>query len=186
MFPPAINGSLETKVRNYLIYSYQNGYHLDTFFTKKDQIIMFERLLSCHANFKQEWENGEYYIPEDPAHTMYFSTYIKKQSTVKKLSRKIDRFIYNKKLTKGAKNLLEAYMIKNSQDFLKESSERNINTKMEEMFCGIFEKIRTRKESYIAKKLPQDLVNEIKKYASPGGTKRKRKTNNKTRKNIHP
>ena len=57
MLPPPIKGNLETKVNNYLIYSYTNGYNLDMFFTQKDQIIMFERLLSCDPIFKQEWEN---------------------------------------------------------------------------------------------------------------------------------
>jgi hypothetical protein len=130
---------------------------------------MFERLLSCDTNFKQEWESGVYSIPEDPKHTMYLSPYIKKQSTTKKLSRKINNYIFNNKLTKGAKNLLEDYMRTYSIDIIQN---KNMDSKMEEIFCGIFKQISDRKASYIEKKMPiVELSEQIKSY---GGTKRKR------------
>ena len=176
VLPP--KGNLETNVRNYLNCSYHLGYDLDNYFTQKHQITMFERLLSCDTSFKQEWESGVYSIPEDPAHTMYLSPYTKKQSLTKKLSRKINKYIYNKKLTKGAKNLLEAYMRTYST-----VQNQNMNSKMEEIFCGIFTEIKNRKKSYLSKKLPDELTKEIELYV-PGGTKRKRVTKTKTRK-IH-
>jgi len=163
-----IKGNLVTNVRNYLQCSYNLGYDLDLYFSKNQQITMFERLLSCDASFKQEWESGTYSIPENPAHTMYLSKYIKRQSLTKKLSRKIGNYVYNKKLTRGGKNLLQAYMIKHSQD----------KTNMEDMFCGIFKQISDRKKSYISKKVPSELATEIIENVS-GGTKRKR-----TRKNT--
>jgi hypothetical protein len=144
---------------------------------------MFTRLLSCDANFKQEWETGVYSIPEDPSHTMYLSAYIKKQSALKKISRKINNYVYNEKLTKGAKNLLESYMRGYST-----IQNKNMDSKMEEMFCGIFKQISDRKESYVTKatkELPDELAKEITGYLA-GGTKRKRckvKTRVKTRKN---
>ena len=46
-------GNLETNIKNYLNCSYSLGYNLTSYFTEKQQIIMFERLLSCDANFKQ-------------------------------------------------------------------------------------------------------------------------------------
>lgn len=182
MLPPPIKGNLETKVNNYLIYSYTNGYRLDMFFTQKDQIIMFERLLSCDPIFKQEWENGVYSVPENPANTMYMATYIKRQSIPKKLFRKINNTFKNK-LNKGAKNLLEAYMIQQSQEFTKEGPSRNVNTRIKNMFCGIFKQIEDRKEMYLGKKVPEDTVKEITGYIS-GGTKRytKKKKKRKTRK----
>jgi HEPN domain-containing protein len=174
-------GNLETNVRNYLTCSYYLGYDLDLYFTEKHQIIMFERLLSCDTIFKQEWENGVYSIPEDPTHTMSLSLYIKKQSSIKKLSRKINKYTSNHKLTEGAKNLLQAYMIKNSQEYTGEGKDRNMNTRMEEMFCGIMKQISDRKKSYITKKLPDDVATEIEKYVSSGGTKRKRFAKTKKR-----
>ena len=170
---------IETNVRNYLNCSYHLGYDLDNYFTQKQQITMFERLLSCDASFNHEWKSGVYSIPEDPAHTMYLSTYIKKQSLTKKLSRKINKYISNKKLTKGAKNLLEAYM--RTQSTIQNKS---MDNKMEEIFCGIFTDITNRKKSYITqltKRVPDDVVKEIELYV-PGGTKRKRFSKTKTRK----
>ena len=69
-------GNLLTNINNYLTCSYYLGYNLDLYFTQNHQIIMFERLLSCDASFKQDWEIGAYSIPEDSAHTMYSSSYI--------------------------------------------------------------------------------------------------------------
>lgn len=170
-------GNLLTNVNNYLTCSYYLGYNLDSFFTQNHQIIMFERLLSCDASFKQDWEIGAFSIPEDPSHTMYSSSYIKKQSHIKKLSRRVHSYIYNNKLTKGAKNLLQAYMINYSQD-----SSKNIDAKMEEMFCGILKQVNDRKDSYLSKLVPSDLTTEIKEYLPQGGGKIKRKTKPKTKK----
>jgi len=168
-----IKSNLVTNVQNYLNCSYNLGYDLDAYFSKNQQITMFEKLLSCDATFKQEWESGEYYIPEDRMYTMHMSSYTKKQSSVKKLSRKISNYTFNNKLTEGAKNLLQAYMIKNSQEYSQEGKDRNMNTRTEEMFCGIFKNINDRKESYIDKIAPNsDLKKEITSYLS-GGTKRK-------------
>ena len=176
---------LATNLRNYLTCSYHLGYDLDNYFTQKQQKIMFERLLYCDTVFRQEWENGVYSIPENSAHTMFLSKYIKKQSEAKKLSRKISRPVYNEKLSKGAKNLLQAYMIKNTQEYIKEDKDRNMDTKIEEMFCGIMRQIGDRKKSYVEKKVPiPELIDEIDKYVPPsGGTKRNRcKTGPKIRK----
>jgi len=180
MLPSPIKGNLENKVNNYLNYSYGIGYNLDMFFTQKDQLVMFERLLSCDPIFKQEWENGFYSVPEDPAHTMYLAPYVKRQSISKKIFRKINN-TFNKKLNKGGKNLLEAYMIQNSQDFMREGANKNVNAKIQEMFCGIFKQIGQRKEMYLGKKVPEDTVKEITGYIS-GGTKRNTKKKRKTRK----
>lgn len=184
VLPP--KGNLETNIRNYLRCSYYLGYNLDSYFTQNQKIIMFERLLSCDADFKQEWENGVYSVPQDPAHTMYLSPYIKKQSALKKLSRKINNYTYNKKLTEGAKNLLQEYMRSHST-----IQNKNMDSKMEEIFCGIFKQINDRKESYIkkaTKKFPYDVEKEITGYLV-GGTKRKRTRKNrkylkKTKKQI--
>jgi len=185
VLPP--KGNLETNIRNYLNCSYHLGYDLDSYFTKKNQIIMFGRLLSCYANFKQEWENGIYSIPQDPAHTMHLSPYIKKQSALKKLSRKINNYTYNEKLTEGAKNLLQDYMRTYSQGYMQDEN-KNIDSKIKEMFCGIFKQISDRKESYVTKatkELPDEVAKEITGYLA-GGTKIKvktKKTRMKTRKN---
>ncbi len=185
--PP--KGDLELNIRNYLICSYSLGYDLDNYFTKNQQVIMFERLLSCDATFKQEWENGFYSIPEDPSHTTQLSPYIKKESSVKKLYRKMNKYTSSKnKLNKGSKNLLQAYMIKNSQEFTEEGKDRNIDTRMEKMFCGIIKQIRDRKTRILSKKVPQEVANEIFTFVPKGGTKRKRslktKTKNKTLKTV--
>lgn len=171
-------GNLETNIKNYLNCSYSLGYNLNSYFSEKQQIIMFERLLSCDTNFKQEWENGLYSIPEDPTKTMYLASYIKKQSTAKKLSRKLSTYIYNEKLIEGAKNLLQGYMIELSQDYTQDKK-RNMNTTMEEMFCGIMKQIKDRKQSYVEQKVPVELAHEITGY---GGTKRKTR-NKKNKKN---
>jgi hypothetical protein len=107
---------------------------------------------------------------------MYLSPYIKKQSTIKNLSRKINNYIFNNKLTKGAKNLLEDYMRTYSIDIIQN---KNMDTKMAEIFCGIFKQISDRKTSYIEKKMPiVELSEQIKAY---GGTKRKRFSKNRKR-----
>jgi hypothetical protein len=174
---------IETNIQNYLTCSYHHGYNLNLYFSEKQQIIMFERLLSCDANFKDDWENGVYSIPEDPSQTMHLSRYIKMQSATKKFSRKISKYIYQKNLTKGAKNLLQAHMIKQSQDYMQDEN-RNIDSKMKEMFCGIFKNIDDRKKNILETKLPSDAVNEIFTFIPRGGTKRSRfiKTKLQTRK----
>ena len=124
-------------------------------------------------------KTGVYSVPENPAHTMYLAPYVKRQSISKKLFRKINN-TFNK-LNKGAKNLLEAYMIQQSQDFMREGPTRNVNTRIKNMFCGIFKKIDERKEMYLGKKVPEDTVKEITGYISCG-TKRNTKKKRKTRK----
>jgi hypothetical protein len=106
---------------------------------------------------------------------------MKRQSIPKKLFRKINNTFKNK-LNKGAKNLLEAYMIQQSQDFMREGPTRNVNTRIKNMFCGIFKQIDERKEMYLGKKVPEDTVKEITGYIS-GGTKRNTKKKKKTKKN---
>jgi hypothetical protein len=176
VLPP--KGNLKTNIINYLNCSYYLGYNLDNYFTQKQQITMFERLLSCDKSFKQEWESGMYSIPEESKNSMYLSKFVKKQSLVKKLYRKTIKYISNQKLTNGAQNLLEAYMRTYSTN-----QNTNANNKMKEIFCGIFTHISERKESYLTKKVPDDVVKEITGYLG-GGTKRKNftKTKLKTRK----
>lgn len=178
---PEKTKKLETNLINYLTCSYDLGYDLDLFFTEKQKITMFERLLSCDLSFNQEWETGVYSIPENPNDTMRMATYIKKQSTTKKLSRKISKYTSDNKLTEGAKNLLQDYMIKHSQEYINEGKDRNIDTRIEKMFCGIFKQISDRKQTVLSKKLPEDVVKGIFTF---GGTKRKRfvKTKRNTRK----
>jgi hypothetical protein len=75
---------------------------------------------------------------------MYLSRYISKKSIYKKATRKLCKHKYNNKLTKGAKNLLQGYMIEYSQDQTK-----SIHEKMNEIFCGIFSNINKREEDAI-------------------------------------
>jgi len=175
---PAKTKNIETNIRNYLTCSYNMGYDVDSYFTAPQQIKMFERLLSCDKIFEQEWKDGMYSVPEDPAHTMYLSSYVKKQSYSRKLSRKIRKHIYKQKLTKGAKNVLEAYMREQSQESMNEGAERNMDARMEKMFCGIFTQIRDRKQSDLSKKVPEDVSNIIMGFANnnkkTGGTRKKR------------
>lgn len=178
MIPPPIKGSLETKVRNYLIYSYYNDYDLGKYFTEKDQIIMFERLLSCDATFKEEWEKGAHSVPEDPTHTMYLSPYIKKYSSARSFSRKISKHTYNNMLKKGAKNLLKAYMRNHEIDYMRN---KDMDTKIDEMFCGIFKSIDDRKRRILSTKVPEEVATEIFTFIPKGGTKRKRFINSKKR-----
>lgn len=181
---PEKTKNIEKNIRNYLTCSYDLGYNLDNYFTEPQQTKMFERLLSCDASFNQDWKNGVYSIAENPEQTMYLSTYIKKQSAAKKLSRKITKYSNtSKKLSKGAKSLLEDYMRENTKDFIAEGKERNLDTRIEEMFCGIFTQIKSRKQSYVEKKVPEDVANIIREYTEKkGGTKRKHLK--KTRKNV--
>lgn len=176
---PEKTKNIETNLINYLTCSYDMGYDLDPFFTEKQQITMFERLLKCDVSFNQEWKSGVYSIPENPKETMRMATYTKNQSATKKLSRKISNYISNNKLTEGAKNLLKAYMIKQSQEYINEGKNRNIDTRMEKMFCGIFKQISERKRTDLSKKVPEDVAKGIFTF---GGTKRKKfiKTKRKT------
>ena len=185
---PEKKKKLETNIINYLKFSYYHGYDLDLFFTEKQKITMFERLLNCDVSFNQEWKSGVYSIPENSKETMRNAKYIKKQSATKKLSRKISKYISNNKLTEGAKNLLKAYMIKQSQEYMEEGKDRNIDIRMEKMFCGIFEQISDRKKRILESKLPTDTVNHLFTFTSKGGTKRKGfiKTKSNTRKNYTP
>lgn len=105
------NATLKTQIEKYLIESYHVGYDLDNYFTNENQIIMFEKLLQRDLHFTKKWTKGFYVIPEDNRKTMYLSSYISKKSIVKRASRKIFKHEYYGKLTKGAKNLLQGYMI---------------------------------------------------------------------------
>jgi len=176
---PSQTKNIETNIRNYLTHSYTMGYDLDMYFTAPQQVKMFERLLSCDTDFKQQWESGVYSVPEDPKSTMYLSSYIKKQSAIKKYSRKIRKHTSKQKLTQGAKNVLEAYMREQSQESMNEGAERNIDARMEKMFCGIFTQIRDRKKNDLSKKVPDVLADEIigfvdNKKKKTGGTRKKR------------
>jgi hypothetical protein len=114
---------------------------------------------------------------------MHLSQYIKKQSALKKLSRKINNYTYNEKLTEGAKNLLQDYMRTYSQGYMQDEN-KNIDGKIKEMFCGIFKQISDRKESYVTKatkELPDEVAKEITGYLA-GGTKTRRKNKVKTKK----
>ena len=177
ILPPKTK-NIKTNIRNYLTCSYDMGYDLDKYFTEKDQTTMFERLLSCDIDFKQQWESGAYSVPADPAQTMYLSTYTTQYSSIKKYSRKIRKHTSKQKLTKGAKNVLEAYMREQSQESMNEGAERNMNARMEKMFCGIFSQIRERKQSDLSKKVPEDVSNIIMEFAEKkrktGGTRKKR------------
>jgi hypothetical protein len=182
---PEKTKNIEKNIRNYLTCSYDLGYNLDNYFTEPQQTKMFERLLSCDVSFNQDWKNGVYSIPENPEQTMYLSTYIKKQSAAKKLSRKITKYSNtSKKLSKGAKSLLEDYMRENTKDFIAEGKERNLDTRIEEMFCGIFTQIESRKQSYVEKKVPEDVANIIREYTEKKSAGTNRKHLKKTRKNV--
>ena len=134
MFAPVNkNASLKTRLNKYLNETYYVGYDLDNYFTNKNQVMMFDRLFKCDANFKEKWTKGVYVIPEDKTSTMYLSSYINKKSLLKNASRKLLRYKYNDKLTKGAKNLLQGYMIEYSQDRI-----FTIDEKMDKLFCSIF------------------------------------------------
>ena len=160
---PSKKASLKTKIYEYLINSYHIGYEMNNFFTEKDQIIMFEKLLFNDTNFRFQWKNGFYNIPKVATETMYLSCYIKNQSNVKKISRKILNYTFNNKLTNGAQNLLQGYMIEYSQNL-----SENINIRMNQIFCGIFESVNKRKQNYITKiteKVPKEIKDhEIMSY----------------------
>ena len=55
-------------------------------------------------------------------------------------------YVYFGKLTEGAKNMLQGYMIEYSQDLTKSTDK-----KMGEIFCGIFSNIKKRKKDIIHK-----------------------------------
>jgi hypothetical protein len=110
---------------------------------------------------------------------MYLSSYIKKQSYSRKLSRKIRKHTSKQKLTKGAKNVLEAYMREQSQESMNEGAERNMDARIEKMFCGIFTQIRDRKKSDLGTIFPDVLADEIIGFVDnnkkkTGGTRKKR------------
>ena len=74
--------------------------------------------------------------------------------------------------------------LKNQDTIIRcETLRGNVNTRIKNMFCGIFKQIEDRKEMYLGKKVPEDTVKEITGYIS-GGTKRntKKKKKRKTRK----
>ena len=183
---PEKTKKLETNIINYLKFSYYHGYDLHLFFTEKQKITMFERLLNCDVSFNQEWKSGVYSIPENPKETMRNATYTKNQSVTKKLSRKISKYTSDNKVTEGAKNLLQAYLIKHSQEYINEGKDRNIDTRMKKMFCGIFQQISDRKKSILESKLNSDTVKHLFTFTPKGGTKRKGfiKTKSNTRKNY--
>jgi hypothetical protein len=183
--------ALEPKIRNYIEKSYYDGYNLNYFFTEDEQGMMFDRLLSCDKNFKKDWKNGMYSVPEDPNHKMYFSTYIKKQSSVKKFSRTMQKYSHNNKLTKGAKNLLEMYMREYAQKYINIDADDNSgvpNYKIEKMnniiykiFCGIYETIRIKKIDILEQKVPRDAAELIFSFVPKGGSKRKKIKKSKKR-----
>ena len=182
MFTPLNrNASLERKIKKYLTESYYTGYELNPYFTENNQIMMFEQLLKCDEEFKQEWESGSYCKPEVPNETMFLSPYVTKQSNVKKIFRKCFPYKFNNKLTKGAKNLLKAYMIRYSQS----GSYKEKEQRMKQIFCGIFERLHERREQYINKvedKVPYELAREIRGFIGPspsGGKKSKRQIKRK-------
>jgi len=174
--------SLKQRIQTYLIRSYYDGYELQYYFTEQQQIMMFEKLLSCDENFSQEWEKGVYCKPMNKNETLYLSPYIKKQSSTKKIYRKVCSHINNNKLTNGAKNLLKSYMIEYAQNYT--ISE---NYRMEQIFCGIFHQENKRKDQYISQvseraREPR-LEDEIRSYLGTNGGKKTRKRRFKTRKN---
>ena len=177
MFPTTPkNASLENKIKKYLKESYYTGYDLDEYFTEENQKMMFEKLLNCDEEFRQKWESGSYCEPEVPSETMYLSSYITKHSYTKKIFRKCSPYKINKKLTKGAKNLLKGYMIEYSQN-----QTISLNDKLSQIFCGILQQSYNRREQYISQigertKEPV-LSEEIRSYIRPpnGGKKSKRR-----------
>ena len=191
---PKKTDSIEKRVNMYLHQSYYTGYNLD-YFTDEQKIKMFEKLLKCDSNFNQQWHSGFYVTPEDPNKTMYLSSYIKKQSNLKKTNRRLFRYVYSGKLTKGAENLLQGYMIEYSQNQTK-----TIDEKMNEIFCGIFSAVNKRKQDIINTAIRKSTKNEeiigiydnIKSYYGGGINKTKTKfkikkykiKNKVTRKNI--
>lgn len=183
---PKKTDSIEKRVKMYLQQSYYTDYNLD-YFTDEQKIKMFEKLLKCDLNFNQQWHSGFYVTPEDPTKTMYLSSYIKKQSILKKTNRRLfSRYVYSGKLTKGAENLLQGYMIEYSQNKTK-----TIDEKMNEIFCGIFSAVNKRKQDIINAAIRKStkhqeirgIYDDIKSYYGSGIKKYKIK-NKVTRKNI--
>ena len=186
---PRKTDSIKKRVNMYLQQSYYTGYNLD-YFTDEQKIKMFEKLLKCDSNFNQQWYSGFYVTPEDPTQTMYSSSYIKKQSILKNTNRRLFRYVYSSKLTKGAENLLQGYMIEYSQNQTK-----TVDEKMDEIFCGIFSAENRRKQDIINKAIRKSTKNQeirgiydnIKSYIGSGNNKtkfKKYKIKNKvTRKN---
>lgn len=179
--------SLESRLKFYLKHSYYKGYDLNRYFTEENQITMFERLLECDEEFKQQWESGSYCQPVDPTYTERMAEYETIQSPIKQFYRQICPYRINKKLTEGAKNLLKGYMIKYSQN------DDVDDDKLAQIFCGILKQANKRREKYISQiedKLPDDIVREMRGFLGPSGGKKsksrfKRKTivnKNKTNK----
>jgi hypothetical protein len=52
------------------------------------------------------------------------------------------------------------------------------------MFCGIFTQIKSRKQSYVEKKVPEDVAKIIGEYTEKKSTGTNRKHLKKTRKNV--
>jgi hypothetical protein len=191
---PKQKDSIQKRVNMYLQQSYHTGYKLD-YFTDDQKIKMFEKLLKCDSNFNQQWYSGVYVTPEDPNNTMYLSSYIQKQSNLKKTNRRLFRYVYSGKLTKGAENLLQGYMIEYSQNQTK-----TIDEKMNEIFCGIFSAVNKRKQDTINTAINKstnhqeikEIYDNIKSYYGSGINKTKTKfkikkykiKNKVTRKNI--
>ena len=71
--------SLEKRIQLYLKQSYYTGYELNNYFTKEQQIKMFEQLLKGDSHFKQQWYKGTYVTPNVQNETMYLSPYIQKK-----------------------------------------------------------------------------------------------------------
>jgi hypothetical protein len=111
---------------------------------------------------------------------MYLSSYTTRYSSIKKFSRKRNQHKKrNGELTKGAKNVIEAYMREQSQESMNEGKERDMDARIEKMFCGIFTQIRDRKKNDLSKKVPDVLADEIigfvdNKKKKTGGTRKKR------------
>lgn len=173
-------GDLENNIRNYFTCSYYLGYKLHTYFTEEDQIMMFEKLLACDAIFKGEWENGVHDISKHPAYTLDIKTN-KVSSSVKKYYRKIHKYIYNKKLTAGAKNLLESYMI----EYKQANAEKDTHTNTKEILCGLIKTQRDETKGILEQKVPIEIADLILSFTSKrGGTRRKRAMKRKTKKQL--
>lgn len=139
------------RINTYLIHSYYTGYEMNYYFTDKNKILMFERLLNYDDIFRLMWFEGYNIIPKVKTETMYLSQYITTQRKFNKITRYLLRHKYYGKLTKDAENLLKGYLILWSQ------SNENINEKMNNIFCGIFKNINERKQKIIKKILSKML-----------------------------
>lgn len=183
------NASLKYRIKFYLEYSYYRGYDLERYFTEKNQIMMFEKLLKCDEEFKQQWESGSYCQPVDPAHTIMLADYETIKSDAKKFYRQICGYKINNKLTEGAKNLLKGYMIKYSQNY-----HVSVDDRLSQIFCGILRQENERRTSQLVERVREPgLTRLIRSYEGKnevknGGKKSKRRFKRKnlvkkTRKN---